>query len=383
MELITIVSALIFYSFSIFFGWRSFQKNCKNTGIIDSRLQFAFRILRVNQLWVLSLFFVFGILVFVILPLSGWDTLGIGGLLFVTGSFFGLIIDVALAVLTFVIALIVYPLARRKITGNSDIVLSAPTTISSEIKHSWRKDFIVIVIVLITIITPALFLSQDLRISLFSWVIRSTGAVSLVKYQPYEHVQTSLYSYLAKQKQDPIICDNIVTPIYKSQCYKDADPNFLQNKKTCELYVKQGDAEQAGYIQRDCILNQLYEKERSALPENIIDCNAVASQYANNLQIDYITKECVGIALIQKAVIQNDSIICDSILQTQPSGNYDIVALKHAVCVGRFIGSQTWKQGCGEYQNNESFGVNYSELGHCSGTLTPPNSSTMVPYYFQ
>lgn len=161
--LLTLLTLIATYLLSIFFGYRNFIRNCRNTHEVGTRLQFGLQILRVSQLWILCWVLAFIVFSFAASFLAHyfWQNLihegsfmyDIGSLpfFFLMGLPFLGLMDIPFAIFTFVVSLLAYPLARKKVTENS----SAPLAESSFVLTKNKQKNIAFTLVTIFALTVA------------------------------------------------------------------------------------------------------------------------------------------------------------------------------------------------------------------------------------
>ncbi|MBI2673959.1 MAG: hypothetical protein HYX23_01615 [Candidatus Zambryskibacteria bacterium] len=355
------------------------RRRIRKSGIGGNRLFFAVRELAVSQAVFLTLFAgataLTGGLLWLALPPS----------LFVFNNVFTVFF-------IFTIEYLRYPKLFASVKQSQ-----IPVVASSESMRQWVGA--VLLGIAFPIFLFAAFNGQEIPYGIFLDTILVSGNERLIQKQE-ESIRNNLFYLLAKQKQDFTICNNITYHgdqnfVGKFQCYQAADPEYPTYQKTCTLYTKAGRGDYADYEQRDCIFAQLYEKVKSA--NDVIDCDAIAKTSATNIQIDVIRNECLGLQLIQKAVITRDSKICDQILtapytfsdDTQkrqalwiaPHTFSDEIQKKQAACLVHFQGTTQWQNSCERFDNLQA-----KKMALCPGSnpkeyeLAPINTP---PYYFR
>ncbi len=274
---------LILLAAGSFLGWRSFRKKYIGTSQFESRWHFAFRVLGISQ-----------IVVFLLLVAFLVGTFGFG--LFIAPII--VFANVLAAIVIFIFSALIYPRAIKWATETAKVQQREP--ISSLFGNFSAFAYAIAGVLIPTILFIGLN-GMELPREFFAEFILATGNVSLVKMYPDEYKQQNLYAKIAAKKQDPSICDNLVPPLLKSNCYQVADPEFPQYLKTCDLYMKQGDAEQADYIQQNCLINKMYTEKKSSVSGDALNCDLLQMKYANNRRMGYILEECQRIKAFKPA----------------------------------------------------------------------------------
>lgn len=358
---VTVVTFLVSFPIAV----RGFRRQAEESGVIDTRWGFALRVVGVSQM----LFFLFAA-AFIVL------TAGFG--LFAISIF--AFANIWSALLVYIFAHIAYTRVQRRTFGKA----GAQSGMTRKVPNRWASLAVCGVAISIFI---SVFLSEDVRRELFDTAYAEMESVSLIKLElavtSDGYRKDELLGRLAHVMQDVRICEGLTvsTPLKKNECYYNADPEARRaDDNSCSLFNKYGDQSFAESMQSRCISNHLIVDK--ALTDEPVVCVAIASRFAGNAQVNWLTDFCKRVETFQEARLTDDPGMCSSFLQTDVNTGSDAFDddSRYYTCIGQFEGSSHWQSACNSIQalDSQSLMDKFESLARCEGSTSNYGSTQDV-----